>query len=181
MTKVSQYPNILAAVNKMGKVKQNALNKKRFAEAEQMWLSMPADELEKLNEEIAVTEPLRKNCIVTSVAVVYYQIGVAFIVPVRDICWFYPRVIKNTVYYFFTTDRSHQIWMVDRTGDRHLIFEASTGPFVKKQPAVEALDVIREKLSPVRKGIIYGYAQDVDNWFASNPSAAAAKVDEASL
>ena len=177
MEQIALYPNIAAAVAKMGKVKKNGFTKKRYAEAEEILSGIPAEDLQKLDYEIASAEPLCKTSILTPTAIVYWELSVVYIIPVKDVCWMYTEIVKNTMNYIFTTGRNHRIWMVDRTGRRHIIFEAFTGPFVKKQPATEALGKIREKLYNVRRGIIYGFSHDIDQWFVQDAAAAAAKVD----
>ena len=180
MTKLMDYPNIMAAAVKMGKIKRGTFNKKAYDAAEQVWLRTPHEELEKIDKEIAGTEPLFKTCIVTSGGIIYFSLNVLYLIPTRDVCWIYPRIIKNTAYYIITTGRDHQVWVVDRTGDRHLIYQSFTGPFSKKQPASDIIKKIGEKLYSSRPGIIFGYSKETDQAFSTNPELAASQIDAVS-
>ncbi|MCR5701338.1 MAG: hypothetical protein K6G76_04235 [Lachnospiraceae bacterium] len=174
---ISRYPGIMDKVKQLGKVKENFLNKKRMAEAVELWQRFTPEELEQLEREIQDAPILMKTAVITPTAICYYSIGVFFAVPVKDIVWAYPRIIKESMN-FIPTGKRHQIFLMERNGEQHLICQASTGPITKKTPASDALEYMQSVVGPVRKGIIYGYSDEIYNWFYGDLEAAAARIDE---
>ena len=173
---ISLYPGIMDKVKQLGKVKGNFMNKKLMAEATELWQRFTPEELDRLDREIEDAPIIMKSAVITPTAVCYYSIGVFFAVPVRDIIWMYPRLIKESMN-FIPTGKRHQIFMMERNGDQHLVCQQNTLPFTRKTPANDALEYIQSVLDRVRKGIFYGYSKDLSKWICSNPLAAAAQVD----
>ena len=176
LEEINRYPGIADKVNKLGKVKGNLLNKKLMAEAVELWQRFTPEELSQLDKEIGNAEILMKAAIITPTAVCYYSMGVFFAIPVRDVMWVYPRIVKESMY-FIPTGKIHQIFLMERNGEQHIICQLSTGAFNKITPANDGIDFIRKVLDPVRKGIVYGYSKEINNWFYGNLKAATAKVD----
>lgn len=173
---LSRYPNIAEKAKQMGKIKEGFFNKKRYAEAVELWQRFSEEELEQLNQEIANAEILLKTTVVTPTALCYFSVNVFFVIPVRDIVWAYTRIIKESMN-FIPTGKRHQIFLMERSGEQHLICEKSTGPFTKKTPAGEALGEIKRILDPVRPGIVYGYSDEIYSWFCSDLRGAVAQID----
>ncbi len=173
---ISRYPGIMEKVKQLGKVKENFLNKKRMAEAIELWQRFTPEELAQLDREMASASILMKAAVITPTAVCYYSIGVFFAIPVRDVVWVYPRIVKESMN-FIPTGKIHQVFLAERNGEQHIIAQLSTGIFNKMTPANDAIGEIKSVLDPVRKGIIYGYSDDIYRWFYSDLEAAAAKID----
>ena len=173
---ISRYPGIAGKVNQLGKVKENFLNKKNMAEAIALWQRFTPEELEQLDREMEDAKILMKAAVVTPTAVCFYLLGVFYAIPVRDIVWIYPRIVKETMN-FIPTGKIHQVFVMERNGEQHIIAQLSTGVFNKATPAEDAIDDIYRVLDTVRKGIVYGYSDETYRWFYSNLEAAAAKVD----
>ena len=174
---ISRYPGIMDKAKQLGKVKENFLNKKLMAEATELWQRFTPEELAQLDREMGNASILMKMAIITPTAVCYYNLGAFFAIPVRDVVWVYPRIVKETMN-FIPTGKIHQLFLMERNGEQHIIGQLSTGPFNKATLAADGLESVRSILNPVRKGIVYGYSGDLNRWFYSDLQAAAAKVDE---
>ena len=135
------------------------------------------EELAQLDREMGNASILMKMAVITPTAVCYYNLGAFFAIPVRDVVWVYPRIVKQTMN-FIPTGKIHQLFLMERNGEQHIIGQLSTGPFNKATLAADGLESVRSILNPVRKGIVYGYSDDLNRWFYSDLQAAAAKVDE---
>ena len=176
---ISRYPAIAETVSKMGKIKQSAFNKKRMAEAIELWERFSPEELAQLNSEIGNAKMIGKKVVVTPTAVCYFDSSVFFAFPVRDIMWFFPRIVTEKTY-FIPISKTHQLFMMERTGNYHILCSFNTGGFSKKTPAADEIEAISKILTPVRKGIRYGYSKELEAWFSSDLPAAVARIDEES-
>ena len=105
-------------------------------EANEMGLS--AEELARIDQEIGSAEVFNKCMTFTSSAVIYNNLGALYVVPVKDILWVFPYVVTQRMN-FIPYNKIHQIRIVDRTGDEHVIIIGNTGGFSKKEPAVDIL------------------------------------------
>ncbi len=173
---LEMYPAIMAKAREMGKVAKNFMNKKLIDQAAQLWARFTPEELAQLNQEISSYPLVAKTSVVTPTAVCYYNLGVFYAIPVRDIVWCYVRLVKESMN-FIPTGKQHQIFVMDRTGEQHIVCIARTNGFSKKTPGEENLQYIRSVLNPVRPGIVYGYSNEIEQWFCSNLQAAVAQID----
>ena len=175
----SSYPAIADKAAQTGKIKPNVLTKKAFANADEQWNRLFPEELDRLNSEIAGAELFMKKAYCTQTAICYNSIGCFFVIPVKDIIWVYARIVKESMN-FIPTGKIHQVWIVDRSGERYLICDTHTGPFGKADPAGDVIKQIQSILDPVRPGIFYGYTKELEAFVGGNLPGAAAQVDNAS-
>lgn len=172
----SGYPNISAAVAGFGKVKETAFNKKAYALAEQSWASLSPQEMTVLEQQIPYGVKIQKTCIVTPVAIVVYITKTVRVIPVRNVMWIYGNVVKQTTN-FIPTAKYHTLYLLDRTGEITALCQVTTNGFSKKNPTGEAMEQIHGIIGQYRTGVIYGYSEDVENYFRNNFDAAIQAID----
>ena len=176
---LASYSGIMAKVGQMGKVKTNLVNKKLTAQALESWQRLSAEELARIDQEIGSAEVFNKCMTFTSSAVIYNNLGALYVVPVKDILWVFPYVVTQRMN-FIPYNKIHQIRIVDRTGDEHVIIIGNTGGFSKKEPAVDILQKMSAAMTPVRPVIVFGYSEDANRLFHGNLQQGIAMVDQRS-
>ncbi|MBP5417090.1 MAG: hypothetical protein J6Y58_06145 [Clostridiales bacterium] len=174
---IAQYPAIAAKVAQIGKIKQGHLNKKAYARSIEEWNSFMPEELAKLNQEFESAEIVMKRAVFTPTAVCYLSEGCFHCIPARDIIWVYAYVIKESMN-LIPTGKEHQVRIIDRSGEMHIVCTSRTGPFTKKTPATDAIGNLKTMLDASRPGILYGYSKELEQFVFGNLPAACAKVDE---
>ena len=175
----AQYPGIAAKAAQMGKIKVNMINKKNFAHSIEQWNRFTPEELAKFESEIAGAEIIGKSMVYTPTAICYTSIGCLHVIPVREIVWIFPYVIKESMN-FIPTGKEHQLRLLEKNGEQHLLCQLRTNGFSKKTPAVEVLEQMKTVFDTVRPGIFYGYSKELEQFCNTNLPAAAAQVDGAS-
>lgn len=176
---LAQYPAIAEKAAQLGKIKEGPFNKKATAKSIEEWNSFFPEELQKLNAEFATAEIVMKKAVFTPTALCYYESGCFHCIPVRDVVWVYAYVIKESMN-FIPTGKVHQIRVIDRSGEMHIVATQNTGPFTKKTPATDEIGKMKTMLDQVRPGIIYGYSKEIEQFVFGNLPAACAQVDNAS-
>ncbi|MBR6254844.1 MAG: hypothetical protein IKR22_05360 [Clostridiales bacterium] len=176
---IAQYPAIAEKAAQLGKIKESRFNKKAYARSIDEWNSFFPEELQKLNEEFANAEIVMKKAVFTPTAVCYLDLSCFHCIPVRDIIWVYAYVIKESMN-FIPTGKIHQIRVIDRSGEMHIVATQNTGPFTKKTPATDEIAKLKAMIDPVRPGVIYGYSKEIEQFVFGNLPAACEKVDNAS-
>ena len=174
---LAQYPAIAQKAAQLGKIKQSPFNKKSYAKSLERWNSFFPEELAKLNDEIGSAEIVMKKAVFTPTAVCYLSEGCFQCIPVRDIIWVYSSVIKESMN-FIPTGKIHQVRLMERSGEHHIVCVQQTGPFTKKTPATDAVGQTTAILDTVRPGIIYGYSKEIEAFCVGNLAAACTRVDE---
>ena len=93
--------------------------------------------------------------VATPTAILVYEAKTVRVIPIRDIMWIYGNVVKQTM--------------------------ITTGGFSKKAPLDEAVAQLQNLLFPYRKGIVYGYSDEIANYFQGNFAGAVQMVDAKSM
>lgn len=174
----SRYPNISASATTLGGIKKTVFNKKALAEAEASWDSLSAEDVMHIEQQIPHATRILSSYVMPY-AVCVYQAHTYTVIPVRDVLWFYVRVVKQSVN-FVPTSKEHYIEMLARNGKFYTLGQISTGGFSKKEPGAEALETIRQLLLPYRAGIVYGYSDEINNFFHQSFAQAVQMVDQKS-
>lgn len=186
----SKYNNINEKVKKFGGVKRVVLNKDLLEEAEKSWEQFTPEEISLIDEEFptALQVFLPKKIygamlsgsictsIITSKAICIYNRYTFTAIPVKDILWIYPDIFTQKMN-FIPYNKTHSLILLARNGKRYTLGSVSTGGFSRKKPASEELEKIRNVLDKYRKGIIYGYTDEINNMFALNFGKAIEMVD----
>ena len=175
----SRYPNINAAAETLGGIKKTVFNKKALAEAEANWDRLSAEDILHIEQQIPHATKILSSYVMPY-AICIYQAHTFTVIPVRDILWFYVRVVKQSVN-FIPTTKEHYIEMLARDGKTYTLGQVSTGGFSKKEPGAEALETIRQILLPYRGGIVYGYSDEINGFFRQNFAQAVQMVDQKSV
>ncbi len=170
-----QYPRISAYIQSKGGVKRGALNKKAYDEGMESWNKLTPDEYQRLENEVDQGFKIF-DALVTPTAIIITKLKTAKVIPVRDILWMYPRVV-TTRYYFIPTTKTHNLLVMDRYGEYETLGFTTTGGFSKKTPVDDALKTIKSILDLTRKGIVYGYNDQVASAVETNLQGFAAHVD----
>lgn len=173
------YPNIQAKANELGGIKQSVFNKKLMEKAENIWRQFTTEELSRLNYEIA-SAPKILTTFVTPTAILMMSSRVLYPIPVRDIIWIYGYVTKNSMN-LIPTYKEHTVNIMTRDGEMHQLGSVTTAAFSKKDICGGAIELIRNIIHPYRKGIIYGYTDEMRNYICSNVQETARMVDEKSM
>lgn len=173
------YPNIQAKANELGGIKEKMFNKKLMAKAENTWMQFTPDELARLNYDIPYAPKVLAG-FVTPTAILMMNNHVLVPILVRDIIWVYGFVTKNSVN-FIPTHKEHTVNIMTRDGEVHQIGMVTTAALSKKDICGTAIEQIRNVIYPYRKGIIYGYTDEIRNYIYSNVQEAARMVDMKSM
>ena len=80
---------------------------------------------------------------------------------------------------FIPTGKIHQVRLVDRSGEMHIVCAQNTNAFTKKTPATDAIGNMKTMLDTTRPGIFYGYSKELEQFVFGNLPGACAQVDEA--
>ena len=176
---LAQFHGITAKIAQMGKVKPNFLNKKNYEAALERWKTLSGEELTRLDQEIGSAEVIYKSFVYTPTALCYNTVGVLNVIPVKDILWIYPRVFTQRMN-FIPYNKMHQILVLERSGEYHVIQVASTGGFSKKDPAGDIIQKMAQTIKPVRPGIVFGYSKEIEAYFSGDLQQAAAEIDRRS-
>lgn len=102
------------------------------------------------------------------------------VIPIRDIMWIYGNVVKQTMN-FIPTSKFHTLYLLARDGGTYSLGQITTGGFSKKAPLDEAVAQLQNLLFPYRKGIVYGYSDEIANYFQGNFAGAVQMVDAKSM
>lgn len=173
------YPNIQAKADENGGIKQTMFNKKLLANAENAWRLFTVEELGRINYDIAYA-PKVMTAYITPNAILDMSNHVMFPIPVRDIIWVYGNVVKQSMN-FIPMSKYHSINIMTRDGEVHTLGPVTTGGFSKKDICAEATEQIRNVIYPYRQGIVYGFSDEIQNYFCSNVQEAARMVDAKSM
>ncbi len=175
------YPHIQARAGELGGIKQTMFNKKLMAKAENSWMQLSTEEMARIEYEIAYA-PKVLTTFVTSAAILLMNKGthVLYPIPVRNIIWIYTSIIKNSMN-LIPTYKEHTVNIVTRNGETHQIGPFTTAAISRKDIGGAAIEQIRNVIYPYRKGIIYGYSDEIQNYVCSNIQEAARMVDAKSM
>lgn len=169
------YPNIAVQTAKLGKIKKTPFNKKKLEEAERTWAQLSPEELERINQEVVSAKRVLQTLVMPS-AILYFGWNTLFVIPVRDIIWVYGSVTTcrmNLIPYM----KEHQVYLRTRRQETFMLGMVTTGPITKKHPSDDAIAQIRETLFPYRKGIIYGWSEEIQKFVNENFAGAVSYVD----
>lgn len=175
----SIFPNINARINAWGDVKQTAFNKKKYAAAEATWNLLSPQEIAMLDQQL----PYGVNAFsfaATPTAILVYDAKTVRVIPVRDILWIYGNIVKQTMN-FIPTSKFHTLYLLARNGETYSLGQITTGGFSKKAPLDDAIVKLQNLLFPYRKGIIYGYTDEIMNYFKGNFAGAVQQIDANSM
>ncbi len=175
----SNFPNINARVTAWGGIKQTAFNKKKYAAAEASWNLLSPQEIAMLDQQIPYGVEAF-SFVATPTAILVYEAKTVRVIPVRDIMWIYGNVVKQTMN-FIPTSKFHTLYLLARDGGTYSLGQITTGGFSKKAPLDEAIVQLKNLLFPYRKGIVYGYSDEISNYFHGNLAAAIQMVDAKSM
>ncbi len=154
-----QYPRINGYIQSKGGVKRGAFNKKAYDSGMESWNKLSYEEYQRLETEVDRGFKIF-DALVTPTAIIITRQKTAKVIPVRDIVWMYTRVVTNR-YNFIPTSKTHNILLMDRYGEYETLGFTTTGGFSKKTPADIALQTIRTITELTRKGIVYGYNDEL--------------------
>lgn len=175
----SRYPNINAAANTLGGIKKTVFNKKLLAKAQATWDSLSEEDIMHIEQQIPHATKVLSSYVMPY-AICVYQMHTFSVIPVRDIMWFYVRIVKQSVN-FIPTTKEHYIEMLARNGEQYTVGQINTGGFSKKEPGAEALESIQAILHPYRPGIVYGYSDELNSFFRQNFAQAVQMVDQKNI
>ena len=102
--------------------------------------------------------------VATPTAILVYEAKTVRVIPIRDIMWIYGNVVKQTMN-FIPTSKFHTLYLLARDGGTYSLGQITTGGFSKKAPLDEAVAQLQNLLFPYRKGIVYGYSDEIANYF----------------
>lgn len=176
---LSNYPNILNLCNQLGKVRQNAFNKKQYAAAEEQWNRFTPEEKMWINNEAQTAVPVLK-CFVSPNYIFALDMAAFFVIPVRDTIWVYPFVFTSKMN-FIPYDKAHSLKLMDRNGRVYTLGEKHTGGFSKKQPCQEAMEKLVNVIWPQRRGLIVGWTEPIAQSINNNFSGIVQAVDTNSM
>lgn len=172
---LNNYPNIANLASQLGKVKQNAFNKKKYAQAEELWNSLSFEELNIINQE-AVGAVRAMNCFVTPNYLFVLDTAAFFVLPVRDMIWIYTSVFTQRMN-FIPYNKIHNLLLIDRRGTTYTLGTKNTGGFSKKTPCDDAMKQIVNIVWQQRKGLIVGWTQPIMDSISNNFAAVVQSVD----
>lgn len=177
------YPNIQAKINELGGIKQTVFNKAELQLAEAAWQRVTPKELAAIDAEIPYAQKVMdaRMCrtFVMPTAVVKMANHVFSVILVKDIVWVYPRVVKNSMN-LIPTSKDFYVEIFARDGSNITVDPVSKSAFTKKNPGEDGMRVIQQVIGERRKGIIYGYSDEVFNFVHSDYAAAGRYVDDKS-
>lgn len=173
------YPNINNIANELGGIKQSKFNKKEFARAEESWAHLTPDEISRIDQEAQYATKIMSSYVMPS-AIIYMDSRALVVVPVKDIVWVYGHVTTTRVN-LIPTSKNHAVMLLTRYGKGHVLGSVNTIAFSRKKPCDDAIAQIRQIIFPYRKGIIYGYSDDIQKFFKGNFAAAVREVDARSI
>lgn len=174
----TNYPNIAAQAAKLGKLKKTVINKKKIEEADRTWAQLSPEDLERINEEVVSAKKVLQTLVMPS-AILFFGWNTLFVIPTRDIIWLYGSVTTCRMN-FIPYMKEHQVFLLTRRQETFMLGMTTTGPITKKRPSDDAIEQIREVLSPYRKGIIYGWSEQVQKFIHDNFAGAVSYVDQKS-
>lgn len=175
----SNFPNINARITAWGGIKQTAFNKKKYAAAEASWNLLSPQEIAILDQQIPYGVKAF-SFVATPTAILVYEVKTVRVIPIRDIMWIYGNVVKQTMN-FIPTSKFHTLYLLARDGGTYSLGQITTGGFSKKAPLDEAVAQLQNLLFPYRKGIVYGYSDEIANYFQGNFAGAVQMVDAKSM
>ncbi len=175
----TNFPNINTRITAWGGIKQTAFNKKKFAAAEASWNLLSPQEITMLDQQIPYGIEAF-SFVATPTAILVYEMKTVRVIPVRDIMWIYGNVQTLTMN-FIPTSKTHTLYLLARDGETYSLGQITTGGFSKKAPLDEAIAQLQNLLFPYRKGIVYGYTDEISNYFHGNFAGAVQMVDAKSM
>ena len=175
----SNFPNINARITAWGGIKQTAFNKKKYAAAEASWNLLSPQEIAMLDQQIPYGVEAF-SFVATPTAILVYEVKTVRVIPIRDIMWIYGNILKQTSY-FIPVSKFHTLYLLARDGGTYSLGQITTGGFSKKAPLDEAVAQLQNLLFPYRKGIVYGYSDEIANYFQGNFAGAVQMVDAKSM
>lgn len=175
----SYFPNLNARITAWGGIKQTIFNKKRFEASKQTWNMLSPQEIAALDQQLPYGIDTF-SCVATPTAIVFYEAHTVSVIPVRDILWIYGDILKQSVN-FIPSTKIHTLHLLARNGNTYTLGQFATDGFSKKTPLDDAIREIRELLYPYRKGIVYGYTDEIRNYFHNNFVQAVQIVDANSM
>ncbi len=178
---LAYYPNIAAKADELGGVKKTMFNKKLLEQADASWRQFSSEEIARIEQE-APSAVKVGNCFVTPTAILHMGRNqhALFAIPVRDVIWIYGNVTTTRMYYIFPVSKLFQVQLLTRSNQTYTLASISTGPFTRKDHCGDIIRQLQPLLQPHRKGIIFGWSQDIANYVQGNFQAAVAMVDEKS-
>lgn len=172
----TKYSNINKKVKKFGGVKKALFNSERLEEAEKSWEQFLPEELEIIDKEFPTALQVFSS-VITSKALCVYDAHTFTAIPVKDILWVYCDILTQKLN-FIPYSKIHSIMLLARDGKRYNIGSMTTGGFTKKMPANEKIEQIHKFLEQYRKGIVYGYDNDLYQMFSLNFGKAIEMLDK---
>ena len=169
----SNFTNINARITAWGGIKQTAFNKKKS------WNLLSPQEIAMLDQQIPYGVEAF-SFVATPTAILVYEAKTVRVIPIRDIMWIYGNVVKQTMN-FIPTSKFHTLYLLARDGGTYSLGQITTGGFSKKAPLDEAVAQLQNLLFPYRKGIVYGYSDEIANYFQGNFAGAVQMVDAKSM
>ncbi len=185
----TQYPGIEAKRAEMKtkiKDKPPVIGKKLWEYAMKSWKSFTPEQMQQLDYESRTAHyvlpdgfksPYRSYA--TSVALVVSS-PMFIAVPVQDILWIFPSVIKQSTNLIPTSKEFH-LSALSREGYTHTLYQVTKGPISKNDPSQEALENIRRILQPVCPGIIFGWSEQVSRMVDKDFAGLVAYVDQQNM
>ena len=178
----SKYSNINEVLIRFGGMKEAFFNKNLYSEAVQSWEKLSEDDLNQIDAEIKNAPELKSyvktyRTLVTSRAILVYNVRTFRAIPVNDILWIYNRVVVQKMN-FIPYNKTHFLMLYTKDGDILYIAENHTGGFSKKMPNEQEISKIRGVLDGVRKGIVYGYDEEMHRLVTQDLAGAIARVEE---
>ena len=172
----TRYSNINNVVNRFGGVKQTMLNKSLYENAEKSWERFSEADLQQIDSEINSSVQVYKT-IVTTKALLIYNMHTFLAIPVNDILWIYNRIVVAKMN-FIPYNKTHYLKVFTKDGETYDIGQKNTGGFSKKMPNDEVMAQIRSVLDKVRRGIVYGADDEMYMLCTQNLPGAIARVEE---
>lgn len=171
----ASYYNINEKVKKLGGVKKTVFNKNLLEEAEKSWEQFSPAELSQIDAEFP-TAPQVYSSIITSKAICIYEMHTFTAVPVKDVLWIYGSIMTQKMN-FIPYNKEHSLALLARNGRSYTLGRVNTGGFSKKKPNDEKIEQLRNFLYPYRKGIVYGYSEEMYKLFTMDFGKAIEMVD----
>ncbi len=172
----SRYSRIDSVYKGPNGFKKTFINKNRIVSAERSWEQFSDEELKKIDEEI-LTAPKVYSNIITSVAIIWNNSHTFMAIPVKDVLWIYNRVFVSKMN-FIPYNKEHSLMLLSKNGEEYNLGSTNIGGFSKKQPNDANIEILKNALSPYRKGIIYGYSNEIASLFANDFEKAIEIVDK---
>ncbi|MCH5272729.1 MAG: hypothetical protein J1E35_03555 [Lachnospiraceae bacterium] len=113
-----------------------------------------SDELRRIDSAV-LTIPMQRGFGVTRDALVSSK-GRLFLYPVKDILWIYKHVDTTKLYGIITVSKISSVVIAGKDKKRY--------DFIIKNKS-NIVEFLQKELQPYRKGIIYGYAPELDKMF----------------